>query len=70
MESPGTLTGYAGKSRELTLARQRGGRGMALSLTHYRRMEFSLQVLQHLAEGHQSLAAAFFDFEGLQESAA
>ena len=36
MESPGTLTGYAGKSRELTLARQRGGRGMALSLTHYR----------------------------------
>ena len=35
MESPGALTGHAGKSRESTLARQRGGRGMALSLTHY-----------------------------------
>jgi hypothetical protein len=34
MESPGARKGLAGKSGELTPARQRGGRGMALSLTH------------------------------------
>ena len=34
MGSPGARKGLAGKWRELTLLRQRGGRGMALSLTH------------------------------------
>jgi RNA-directed DNA polymerase len=38
MGSPGARNGHAGKSRELTLARQRGRRGMTLSLTHLCRM--------------------------------
>jgi hypothetical protein len=34
MASPGARKGLAGKSGELTPARQRGGRGLAPSLTH------------------------------------
>jgi hypothetical protein len=34
MASPGARKGLAGKCEELTSLRQRGGRGMALSLTH------------------------------------
>jgi hypothetical protein len=40
MASPGARKGLAGKCEELTSLRQRGGRGMALSLTHSVRRHF------------------------------
>ena len=48
MASPGALTGHAGKSRESTLARPRGGRGVTLSLTHSRDLSFCQELIFQL----------------------